>query len=512
MYRRIFSGLLAVVAVSMLLTGCDSFLQKKPQGELNSQNYFRNESDARKAVNAVYDYAQMRSSDFFPPYPMVFGSIASDNATKGGEGGSDQPSVGRVQSFTPRATDPYISSTWNTLYTGVYRANLAIKNIPNIESMSASAREQLVGEAKFLRAYFHFYLLKMYGLGDGRANDGPGIPLLTEPKPASESDVPRSPEPEVWSQIESDLKDAASSMSPTAPDLGRATSGAAKALRVKAHIFQEEWSDAKTLAEEIISSGRYRLAADYSRIFTQEGEFGPGSVFEINHEDISDALEGTVGTTYQNSRSTWGYGFNCPTQDLFEAFASNDPRRDATIITDGETLTDLDGDTETIEVQGACSANGPDGGYLNQKRWVHSDDQPSGPRKGPTNLRVIRYAQVLLWHAEAANEVGDFSAARTSLNKVRARARDDDNNPSNDPPGVLPDVTTNDQAELRQRIWREQRLELAMEYHRFFMLVRQDRAADRLADQGFQEGTHERFPIPQGQLDQSQVLEQNPNY
>ena len=339
MYRRLLSSLLAAVVLTALFTGCDSFLQKSPQGELTSENFFRNGEDAQRALNSVYDYAQARSFDFFPPYPMIFGSIASDNATKGGERRSDPISVQRVEQFNPRPTDPYITSTWNTMYTGIYRANLVIANVPDIESMSASQREQIVGEAKFLRAYFHFYALKMYGLGNDRANDGPGIPLITEPLPASDADVPRTSEAEVWAQIETDLQDAATAMGPTAPDLGRATEGAAKALRVKAHVFQEEWSDAQTLAREIIDSGRYSLDPDYSRVFDQRGEFGPGSVFEINHVDLSSALEGTVGTIYQNSRDTWGYGFNCPTQALYDAFEANDPRRDATIIESGETIT-----------------------------------------------------------------------------------------------------------------------------------------------------------------------------
>jgi len=510
MYRRFLSGLLAAVVLATLFTGCDSFLQKSPQGELTSENFFRNAEDAQRALNATYDYAQARSFDFFPPYPMIFGSIASDNATKGGESGVDQISVQRVDQFNPRPTDPYVASTWNTLYTGIYRANLVIENVPDIESMDADEREQMVGEAKFLRAYFHFYALKMYGLGDDRANDGPGIPLITEPLPASEADVPRTPEADVWTQIETDLREAATAMDPTAPDLGRATQGAAKALRVKAHIFQEEWGEAQPLAQDIISSGRYSLDPDYSRIFDQRGEFGPGSVFEINHVDLTNALEGTVGTTYQNSRATWGYGFNCPTQALYDAFAADDPRRDATIIESGETITGPQGNTETVDVVGACSANGPDG-YLNEKVWLPANRQPSGPRKGPTNRRVIRYAHVLLWHAEAANENGDPQAARTSLNKVRARARDDDDNPSNDPAGVLPDITTSNQSDLREIIWHEQRVEFAMEYQRFFNLVRQGRT-NLLSDEGFQEGVNERFPIPQGQLDQGTALEQNPGY
>ena len=111
MYRRFLPGLLAAVVLTVLLAGCDSFLQKSPQGELTSENFFRNADDAQRALNAVYDYAQARSVDFFPPYPMVFGSIASDNATKGGESGVDQISVQRVDQFNPRPTDPYVAST-----------------------------------------------------------------------------------------------------------------------------------------------------------------------------------------------------------------------------------------------------------------------------------------------------------------------------------------------------------------------------------------------------------------
>jgi hypothetical protein len=104
-------------------------------------------------------------------------------------------------------------------------------------------------------------------------------------------------------------------------------------------------------------------------------------------------------------------------------------------------------------------------------------------------------------------------AALQSLNRVRARARDDDANPANDPAGVLPDITTTNQAELREAIYQERRLELAMEDLRFFDLVRQGRAADVLSDAGFVAGTHERMPIPQREIDLSNgVLQQNPGY
>jgi hypothetical protein len=156
-------------------------------------------------------------------------------------------------------------------------------------------------------------------------------------------------------------------------------------------------------------------------------------------------------------------------------------------------------------------------GYHNEKLWIPESEYPQnngqGIFAGPSNVRYIRLANVLLWHAEAANENGNTEAALESLNRVRARARDDDNDPSNDPQGVLPDITTTNQADLREAIYRERRLELAMEDLRFFDLVRQGRAPEVLGDAGFAAGTHERMPIPQREIDLSDgVLEQNPNY
>ena len=516
------SPLYAIVAVTLVATfglfatGCDSMLDLEPQGEQTSANFFRTADDASRALAASYSAIQQQkrltyqgAPEFLAGYDMVFGEIASDNAFKGGESQNDQPDIDDVQTFTVDPNNLYIAKMWSSLYEAVTRATRVINRVPEIE-MDAGERADIVAEARFIRAYAYFYLLQAFGM-DPASNNGPGIVLVTGEVTIGSANQPRSPEPEVWAQIEADLQAAIDELptkSARGPSqYGRATRGAAQALLVKAHIFQKEWGPAETLAETVINSGEYSLAPDFASIFRTSGEHGPGSIFEINYATLPNQLEGYFGNVYQASRSTWGFGFNNPSQDLVDSYASNDPRLDATVIFDGEEMPD-----GTV-VEGGASRTG----YHNEKMWIPQSEYPQnngqGIFAGPSNVRYIRLANVLLWHAEAANENGNVQAALESLNRVRARARDTDDNPSNDPAGVLPDVTTTNQAELREAIYRERRHELAMEDLRFFDLVRQGRAAEVLSDAGFVAGTHERMPIPQREIDLSEgVLEQNPGY
>jgi len=505
-----------VAALGLLVSGCDSMLDIDPQGEQTSANFFRTADDANRALAGAYSAIQQQkrltyqgAPEFLAGYDMVFGEIASDNAFKGGESQNDQPDIDDVQTFTVNPNNLYVTKMWSSLYEAVTRSNRVINRVPAIE-MDADEQADIVAEARFIRAYAFFYLLQAFGM-EPETNSGPGIVLLTGEVTIGNANQPRSPEPEVWTQIESDLQAAIDELptkSARGPSqYGRATRGAAQALLVKAHIFQNDWEPAETLAQTVIASGEYQLAPDFSSVFRTSGEHGPGSIFEINYATLPNQLEGYFGNVYQASRSTWGFGFNNPTQDLVDAFASNDPRLEATVIFDGEEMPD-----GTV-VDGGSSPSG----YHNEKIWIPQSEYPQnngqGIFAGPSNVRYIRLANLLLWHAEAANENGNLQAALESLNRVRARARDDDADPSNDPAGVLPDITTTNQTELREAIRQERRLELAMEDLRFFDLVRQGRAAEVLSDAGFVAGTHERMPIPQREIDLSNgVLQQNPGY
>jgi hypothetical protein len=491
-----------LLAGLLLLAGCDSFLETTPQGQLTTENFYRTPDDAAKAVTAAYSGLQ-DPTDFLLPYVITFGNVASDDAVKGGESGNDQPDIQAIQNFVHNPTNTYVGVAWNELYSGIRLANLVIAEVPNIE-MDEALRDRYVAEAKFIRAYHYHYLLLLYGL------DGAGVPLITDPVQNDDANVPQSPESDVWALIEQDLTEAIDVLPATYPpaELGRATRGAAQALLTKAYVFQQKWPEAQSMAEAVLA-GPYALAPDYASIFTLEGEHGPGSIFEIDYANIPARQEGTDATVYQTSRSSWGYGFNCPTQEFVDAFEANDPRLEATVIFDGEAMPD----GTTISTEASPT------GYHNQKIWIPENAWPQNSGgdvlDGPTNHIAIRLAQVLLWHAEAANENGNTGTARESLNRVRRRARDADDNPDNDPAGVLPDVQTDDQAELRRLIHNEQRVELGMESHRYFTLVRQGRAAQVLQDFGkpFEAGKHERLPVPQLQIDLSQgAISQNPGY
>jgi hypothetical protein len=243
----------------------------------------------------------------------------------------------------------------------------------------------------------------------------------------------------------------------------------------------------------------YNLVPNFEQGFRLNNENSIESVFEIQCE-IVPAIPGSANSQYSQVQgvrgSVAGWGFNVPTAALASAFETGDTRRDATIIFRGETTPQGD----------AIAATG-DNPMYNQKSYVPFSSIISGFSEGAQqNVRVIRFADVLLMNAEAANEESNTTLALTSLNKVRARARGGVS-------GVLPDVTTTDKALLRQAIWKERQVELAMESDRYFDVIRQGRAATVFGPKGWKANKNEVWPIPANEIDKSAgVLSQNTGY
>jgi hypothetical protein len=291
-------------------------------------------------------------------------------------------------------------------------------------------------------------------------------------------------------------------------DLGRVTKGAANGLLLKSYVYQSKWSEALPVAQTIINSGEYFLDADYSNIFTLAGEHGSGSVFEISfmpnsNGDWGNYREGTFVNVYQRARGEFGgWGFNIPTHDFVNEFEPNDPRLDATVFQVGDTMGDRGVFTK--------DATGHTHDFYAKKYFSNKSEEPTtgDPNvNGHSNERVIRYSDILLMHAEAAFNAGDEATALTSLNMVRARARGGNSS-------VLPDVTATGN-DLLLAIWHERRVELGLEGHRFFDLVRQGRAGVVMRAHGkeFVDGTHELFPIPLSQIQATNgAIVQNPGY
>jgi hypothetical protein len=328
------------------------------------------------------------------------------------------------------------------------------------------------------------------------------VPLrLTVPANETEYNIPRTPKAEVYLQIEKDLTEAAAVLPVSYPstDIGRATKGAALGMHAKVALYQKKWADVLALSNQVIGLG-YTLFPDFEKSFRTNNENNSESVFEIQAE-LDQANQDASNSQYSQVQGVagvpgGGWGFNVPSAALAAGFEAGDPRRDATIIFRGETTPEGDVIPTTL----------PNPMY-NQKSYVPFSQYVSGFNEGAQqNIRVLRFADVLLMNAEAANELGDAGQALVSLNKVRARARGNN-------AGVLPNVSTTDQAALRAAIYQERKVELAMESDRYFDVIRQGRGQEVFGPKGWKPNKNEVWPVPQTEIDLSGgLLTQNPGY
>lgn len=477
-------------AAFIMLAGCKkSFLEVQPQGQQKGETFWATPTDAAQAVNAMY--ANLREWNQVAFAPIAIESLGSDETEKG-SAPNDASFLNQYDNFTVTSTEAQLNGFWTGQYQEINLANQVLDHVDTIATLDAGTKARYIAEAKFIRAYSYFRLVRAYG----------AVPLrLKLPKDASEYNIPRTDTTTVWNAIEQDLTNAAAVLPVTVPasEYGRATKGAALSLHAKVAMYRRKWSDVLNYTNQVIALGVYSLFPNYEQLFRVQNENSSESVFEIQAALIV-GNPGSSNSQYSQVQGVrgsvgGGWGFNVPTADLAAAYEAGDPRRDATIIFRGETTPEGD----------AIPATG-DNPMYNQKSYVPFSMYVSGYNEGAQqNIRVIRYAEVLLMNAEAANELGNTTLAKQSLNAVRARARGGNN-------AILPDVTTNDQAALRLAIWNERRVELAMEFDRYFDVIRQGRAAQVFGPKGWTEKNRV-WPIPQNEIDLSAgVLIQNPGY
>jgi hypothetical protein len=381
------------------------------------------------------------------------------------------------------------------MYSGVNRANYIMEFQDNIEFQG---KNEILAQARFLRAYYYFELVKWFG----------DVPFKIDERIqfGDQFDLERTPKSEVYAQIEADLIYAADNLPSTQAEAGRITNGAAQALLGKAYLYQNKFTEAAQALDAVITSGNYELVEDYESIFEQEGENNLESVFEVQYSDKEGAgfgclqcSEGNVAVGFNGIRNYTGptfdsgFSFNVPTQEAYEFFEEGDIRRDVAVL-------DI---VAWSEQTGATYSTGYEHtGYYNRKYIARQGDlnTPDANLTNPNNYRSIRYADVLLMAAEAYNRggLGD-DIARGYLNEVRMRAQLAE---------IEADVSG---TELTDAILDERRVELMGEGHRFFDLVRTGRAAENI--DGFVPGKHELFPIPSIEIELAgNRWEQNPGY
>ena len=437
------------------------------------------EDQAIELVNGIYNIFLSWQVSSFSWNAIT--SISSDDADKGsdpGDTGSDK------HLFDALAHDPTsisVSEVWEGHFNGIQRANQAINRIHPFDDLDSDLKARLIGEAKFLRALLYFRLLQTFG----------GVPLITDTPDINsplEELLSRSTKEETFLFIENDLIEAISVLpeKSTYPDiqLGRATKGAAKALLAKVSMYQNKWDKVLNLTNEIILSGEYSLTSNYEDIWKEIGENNQESIFEIQAKGELPSVGVDKYSLTQGARGQggWGWGFNIPSENLLNSYELSDARRDATIIFRGETLYDGRHVPETVV-----------NSMYNQKAYSSSFTENEQTGK---NIRILRFAEVLLMNAEAASQLGGDIAG--PLNQVRIRA------------GLEP-LSNPSQLD----VWNERRWELAFEHDRYFDLVRQGRASEVLQSLGipFIIGKHELFPIPQVQISLSDgILQQNPGW
>ncbi|AYB29690.1 RagB/SusD family nutrient uptake outer membrane protein [Chryseolinea soli] len=523
-----------------LLTSCSKFLEEDPKGFVTTDNFYKTEADAVNAVTAVYYLLNQGGNGVQTPYNTLFNTglnFECDDEFPGP--GATNPDVRSMANLLHTSTNLRVYELWQQHYAAVKKANLAIDNIPAMTTVGDALKSRLIGEAKFLRALWYFNLVRLYG----------DVPLITHVQngvTATDYAIERTPSAQVYDQIEQDLKDAADALpnSYAAPDVGRATKGAAIALLAKVYLTKASlplnltahYQDAVTTAEKALSPAEggtgtfgYALQTDYSKVFLPAYKNNSEHIFSAQFKSGSSSSFLTQGNN-QNPRSirtqvpglagsyadqTWFYTVDDATKpggkdkffSVFKLYTSKDKRRDVTFVTNFKSPTNGKkyGGLNDPTISGHKVDSIP---YFN-KTW--DPGTTAFTSESAANVAIIRYAELLLIHAEAENELnGPTAKAYASLNKVRKRAGLDD----------LTAGLSRDQ--FRDSLYLDRRLELVFEYQRWFDLVRQKDAGGnsifvktlQAAGKPNAQDKHRLHPLPQQEIELNPKLEghQNPGY
>ncbi len=511
-----------ITLLTLVYTGCgDDFLNRTDNTSINSGSFYQTEEDAIASVTAAY--APLQNISLWGRRIHFMLDFASDeiDPTPNTQG----PPLELLLHTFGSVGNEHIDNPWNMFYRLIAKTNITLSEVPEMD-ISQDVKDQVVGQAKFLRALGYFYINTLWN----------GGPLRTEEN-AEELSTPRATPTETWSQIEADLTDAAAKLPPTWDDasVGRATAGAAKSLLGKAYLYQEKWAEAEAQFMDVINSSNYYLIGgpndpggaattveEAIAAMRSNHDFGVKNngeaVFEVqfksgtgnlswdsnnsagrNESTIRPREYGVDGSSFYNAR---------PSAELIAAFEGNggtnigdrDPRFEAFFFTENDTIEQ--GGEEIPYITKI-----PNVSYAWKKyqldRFVQN---PSDPNDNDCNHDVIRYADVILMAAEAKIQQNKVTEGIALINLIRRRA---------DPTGtILSDRPVGaSQSEAIDYLIQERRIELCGEQVRRSDLVRWGIAQNYI--NGFQANKHEYFPIPQAEINNNEAMtieDQNPGY
>lgn len=535
MKRKFISLTFTLLLFCGLFTQCEQKLNLSPLGTLDEQTFYQSENDFKGAVLLAYSallnytYEQFDGGGWFQGV-----LLPDDDATAANN------STNPLEFFNWTSTDGQWRSLWQTTYKGVQRSNIILEKLPQATAMSDSLKKSYEGEARFLRAYYNFFLAIHFG----------SAPLIDKtPRALEETRANSSTPGQLWDAVIADLRVAKANLPAKRDDanLGRATSGAAQALLGKALLFRAQWEAKPDLYAQAATefqglTGRYSLVKNFGDNFVVKTENNAESIFEIqmgiggfnpwvapDADFVSGGGDWAAGTgrliyfrascglspaDCAPGANGKGYGQVQITSSLQREFEKDDPRRAGTIFIEGDafkTGDNIDGSQKWI-YKGAYSATGS-----SPAKYVLGDNNIDfRSNLSVNNERVIRYADVLLMLAECKilGSTKDLAGAAALINQVRRRA--------DATAKILPDVKVGTEAELFTALRHERRVELALESHRYNDLVRWHRAGkiDIKKDVDFGRPlTNTNWstknllkPIPQSERDLNTALTQNPGY
>lgn len=494
--------LIAIVILVTIVSCSEEYLEVDPEGVFLSDSYYLNEDQAKTGIIAAYDLMRKNSGGFENMITMM--NAGSDDHYAGGGNATDGAGIQSFSNYTLNEFE-LPKSFWDDFYRGIFRSNMMIQKLPDVP-MNENLKARFMAESKALRGYYHFNVVRLFK----------NVPLFTEPvSPAEMYEVLQAAPEDVYNQIEADLLDAIPDLpnALNADELGRLTQGAARAILGK--VYLEQGKNALAAEQFAAVNGNpgstspygYKLLDNFNDLWQIDNKYNTESILEVAHTNLAqtgwgqnygDTDEGNLVNTMVGPRGfvdldlnddipnySSGWSFNPILPELYDLL-KDDPRFEATVL-----------DLKTLSEQGKVqySPGYQDTGYFLKKFAPTSDEETDLLGDMWLNHRqnsyVIRLADTYLLEAEALNGTG--ARAQALLDAVRSRVG-------------LPSIPVSMNAVLAER-----RLELAGEGHRWFDLRRNGLLQSKLADRGFIAGTHEIFPIPFKELENTKLV-QNPNY
>ena len=572
-------SIVAVVAGALIFSCGKTYLTRDPLGQLDEADITNKKGVERLLIGAyslLDGIGGNKSLWYSAGSNWLYGSICGSEAYKGSDVNDQGPELNPIELFTHTANAIALASKWGTVYDGVSRANDVLRIMKKAKDIDANDQKRIAAEARFLRGHYHFEAKKIWNR----------IPFVDETITYENGNYHVGNEKDAWLDIENDLRFAMDNLdvNPFGGAVGRATRYTAMALLVKAYIYQKKFALAKPLLEAIINSGRFKLKENYADNFNPETKNNSESIFsvQVSVNDGAGGMNGNFGDVLNFPVGGPGgcCGFFSPSQYLVNHF-----KTDATTgLPDLDNFNDVPVDSDDglestdqfIPYPGSLDPRLDwtvgrrgipylDWGEHPGKDWIRDPVYagPYSPKKnvyyqsqqghltdvsfwsnGTTtnNINLIRYADVLLWAAEVEIETGDIHKGRNYINEVRNRAANTSGWVKNSSGSFAPYAANYKiglypadnwtAAFARKALRYERMLELGMEGHRFFDLVRWGIAAGEitaykekeknirahLRNLVFRPGVSEYFAIPQLQIDLSAgadgipKMKQNPGY